>query len=136
MKCYFLPIMQLLWALGLVPQETQYTPSAPREGVTAQQPTQQQPVTCNGDSWRYPFAGNQQLSYQFLANLGKILMIVFYCNTRVSSPAFLIIILLMLTTVSLLQNIVFMVLVAGLGLHLPTMMAGQLLWVFLTRLLD
>ena len=80
--------------------------------------------------------GNQQQSYQFPANLGKILKIMFYSTTRVSSLAFLIFFLHMMTTVSLLQNIVFMVLAAVLGLHLPTMMAGQLLWVFLTRLLD
>lgn len=175
------PIMQLLEALGLVPPGTQYTPSAPREDVTAQaptngpqatpseptknadansnesngqrtqqkcegtchnchappqQPTQQQPFTCNWDSWRYPSAGNQQQSYQctvtdfprFLANLGKILKNVFYCTTRVSSLAFLLIFLHMLTPVALLQNLVFMVLAAGLGLHLPTLMAGQLLW--------
>ena len=100
-----------------------------------QQPQPQQPFSCNWGSWSYPPTGNQQ-SYQctmpdfprFLANLGKILKNVFYCTTRVSSLVFLLIFLHLLTPVALLQNLVFMVLAAGLGLHLPTLMAGQLLW--------
>ncbi len=39
------PIMQLLEAVGLVPQETQYTPNAPREDVTAQAPTNRPQAT-------------------------------------------------------------------------------------------
>ena len=71
---------------------------------------------------------SNRMHEEFLANLGRILKIVFYCTTRVISLAFLLIYLLSLPQVTLLQNLVFMVLAAGLGLHLPTLMAGQLLW--------
>jgi len=76
----------------------------------------QQPPQCNFD---FP---------RFLKNLGQILKTVFQCTTRVSSLVFMLVFIHLLTPVALLQNLVFMVIASGLGLHMPTLLAGQLLW--------
>lgn len=76
----------------------------------------QQPPQCNFD---FP---------RFFTNLGQILKTVLQCTTRISSLIFMLVFIHLLTPVALLQNLVFMVLAAGLGLHMPTLLAGQLLW--------
>lgn len=99
------------------PQRARPSASCWSAWTAAPNATYQQPSLCS--NFDFP---------RFFTNLGKILKNVIQCTTRVSSLVFMLVFIHLLTPVALLQNIVFMVLAAGLGLHMPTLLAGQLLW--------
>jgi len=89
----------------------------------------------NNSSWcssnnrrqNYPTCNNFDLP-AFLVKFGRTVKNIVHCSTKVSCLFFMLILIHILTPAAILQNIVFMVLAAGMGLHMPTLLAGQMLW--------
>lgn len=83
--------------------------------------------TNNNRRQAYPTCSNFDLP-AFLARFGRAVKNIVHCSTKVSCLFFMLIFIHILTPVAIIQNIVFMVLAAGMGLHMPTLLAGQMLW--------
>jgi len=100
-----------------------------------QQPEQQNWWNYQNNGWcssnnrrqNYPTCNNFDLP-AFLAKFGRTVKNIVHCSTKVSCLFFMLIFIHILTPAAILQNIVFMVLAAGMGLHMPTLLAGQMLW--------
>merc|ERR1711902_436844 len=100
-----------------------------------QQPEQQNWWNYQNNGWsssnnrrqNYPTCNNFDLP-AFLAKFGRTVKNIVHCSTKVSCLFFMLILIHILTPSGILQNIVFMVLAAGMGLHMPTLLAGQMLW--------